>query len=53
MPAALQLERMEPTACIVVNTARPQIVDKAALVECLPQEGIAAVTINVWETIPC
>ncbi len=48
---ASQLKQMKPSAYLV-NTARPQIVDMAALTECLIEGGIAGAAIDVWETIP-
>ena len=47
-----QLQLMQPTAYLV-NTARPQIVDKGALVNCLKAGNLAGAAIDVWETIPC
>ena len=47
-----ELQLMQPTAYLV-NTARPQIVDKGALVNCLKTGKLAGAAIDVWETIPC
>ena len=47
-----ELQLMQPTAYLV-NTARPQIVDKGALVHCLKTGNLAGAAIDVWETIPC
>jgi phosphoglycerate dehydrogenase-like enzyme len=47
-----ELQLMQPTAYLV-NTARPQIVDKQALVNCLEAGNLAGAAIDVWETIPC
>lgn len=46
-----QLKLMKPSA-LLVNTARPQIIDKEALVACLEGKGIAGAALDVWETAP-
>ena len=51
MIGASQLKLMKPSA-LLINTARPQIIDKEALVACLEGNGIAGAAIDVWETAP-
>ena len=46
-----QLKLMKPRA-LLVNTARPEIIDREALVACLEGKGIAGAAIDVWETAP-
>ena len=47
-----QLKLMKANAYLV-NTGRPALIDKQALIACLESRAIAGAAIDVWDTAPC